>query len=97
MTHKRCEPEYYGQTPLHVTVMKENIDMVKKIVETIKTLKMFHKKETESLLNHNASGLKFKNSPMLAGTPICVAALTFNQHIFNYLIYNKCDIDGVNE
>ena len=79
-------PKYDGQTPLHIAILKENLTVIRQIVKQLKLDKAEDREKQKlkgpgyrSILEIKAKGSTFKATPMMAGSPLCVAALTFNK------------------
>lgn len=84
----RCDDKYRGQTILHVAICKENLPLVRKILDL-----PTEKKDNEHLkavLSCEATGTKFKKSLMLGGLPLIVAALTLNRSMYKTHLLFVC-------
>ncbi|XP_060599931.1 transient receptor potential cation channel subfamily V member 6-like [Ruditapes philippinarum] len=72
---------YAGITPVHLAILKENVSILESMCNS---LQYIHESRLprEKIQGLCASGPIFQASPMMAGTPLGVAALKFNEPIF---------------
>lgn len=70
-----------GFTPLHMAILKKNLSIIK-LMHTSMTEELDKKRRSGTINIPCAQGSKFENTIMKAGTPIGVAALTFDKTVW---------------
>jgi hypothetical protein len=76
---------YAGITPVHLAILKENVSILESMCDS---LEYIHESRLpkEIIQGICAVGPIFQASPMMAGTPLGVAALKFNEDIFKLIL-----------
>ncbi|XP_053374005.1 transient receptor potential cation channel subfamily V member 3-like [Mercenaria mercenaria] len=74
-------PGYKGITPVHLAILKEDIDILKIMASTLQEIDELRLPK-EKIQGICAVGPVFQDTVMMSGTPLGVAALKFNKEVF---------------
>ncbi|KAK3605262.1 hypothetical protein CHS0354_037662 [Potamilus streckersoni] len=93
LADRRDSDDYFGQTALHIAIVKKNIDTVETILS-----ELLNNSQTmlNRVLHRSATGFKFANTVMMGELPLSVSALTFNHDMVSTLLQNGAEIDRKN-
>ncbi|KAK3590361.1 hypothetical protein CHS0354_020683 [Potamilus streckersoni] len=94
LSNRQDSDMYRGQTPLHMAICRGNMWLVDTMLNALSATHLHDKKVT--CLEQRATGLKFKNTVLLAEIPLSIAALTCNKELFEKLLEHGARVDGVN-
>ncbi|KAL3835965.1 hypothetical protein ACJMK2_021424 [Sinanodonta woodiana] len=84
---------FRGQTPLHMVICIQNIELVKHLFDAARKIKPDDNKleydGVKEVLSQRATCLKFKNNVLMAQLPLLIAALTDNERVVKLLLEHK--------
>ena len=90
--------DYQGITPVHLAILKEDMAILSLMAESLLPILSYSRLTKEDIQKICTVGPKFQSSLMMAGSPLGVAALKFNEEVFDLtLLHFAPSLDVTND